>query len=96
VTGDPACPAEYWLVDLGQATVTRASKQAQDGSDWDMVGTLEAWHKVMDHQVNLSVALRNCQLRYCDNGEPSPLAADTRVSIVGQLLGLPSWTRLPQ
>jgi hypothetical protein len=96
VTGDPACPAEYWLVDLGQATVTEAGKQAQEDSDWDMVGTLETWDKVIDHQLNLSVALRNCQLRYCDNGEPSPLVADGRIDIIGQLLGLPSWSRRPQ
>jgi hypothetical protein len=93
VTGDPACPAEYWLVDLGEASVTKVGKQAQEDSDWDMVGTLEAWSKVIDHQLNLSVALRNCQLRYCDNGGTSPLAADARIGIVGQLLGLASWTR---
>jgi hypothetical protein len=96
VTGDPACPAEYWLVDLGQATVTQTDKQAQEDSDWDMVGTLEAWTKVIDHQLNLSVALRSCQLRYCDSGEPGPLVAEARIGIVGQLLGLPTWTRPPQ
>ena len=96
VTGNPACPAEYWLVDLGGGTVTKAAKQAQEDSNWDMVGTLEAWNKVMDYQLNLSVALRTCQLRYCDNGDLDPLMADTRIDIIGQLLGLPSWTRLPQ
>jgi Sulfotransferase family len=95
VTGDPARPAEYWLVDLGEATVTQAGEQAQEDSDWDIIGTLEAWTKVIDQQLNLSVAMRTCQLRYCDNGEPSPLAADTRVGILSQLLGLPTWTRLP-
>ena len=84
-------PAEYWLVDLGAATVTPAGKEAQDSSDWDIVGTVEAWEKVIDRQVNLSVALRSCQLRYCDNGDATPLAADTRIAIIGQLLGLANW-----
>jgi hypothetical protein len=84
-------PAEYWLVDLGAATVTPAGKEAQEDSDWDIVGTVEAWENVIDRHVNLSVALRSCQLRYCDNGKATPLAADTRIAIVGQMLGLASW-----
>lgn len=84
-------PAEYWLVDLGEATVTAVTKQAQEDSDWDMIGSLEAWEQVIDRRVNLSVALRACQLRYCDNGETSALTADTRIAIAGQLLGLGNW-----
>jgi hypothetical protein len=83
--------AEYWLVDLGQATVTPVSSEAQEDSDWDIIGTWGAWEQVIDRQVNLSVALRSCQLRYCDNGEATALAADTRIGIMGRLLGLASW-----
>jgi hypothetical protein len=71
--------------------VTRVSKEAQEDSDWDMIASLEIWEKIMDGQLNFSVALRSCQLRYCDNGEPTPLAADTRIGIVAQLLGIASW-----
>jgi hypothetical protein len=91
VTRDPECPAEYWHVDLGRAVVTRATRQAQEHSDWDMIGTLGAWEHVLDGDVNLSVALRSCDLRYCDNGEATPLAADTRISAVARLLGLVNW-----
>jgi hypothetical protein len=84
-------PAEYWLVDLGEATVLPVGSEAQEGSDWDVIGTLDTWHKVINGQVNLSVALRSCELRYCDNGETTPLAADTRIGILSQLLGLSSW-----
>jgi hypothetical protein len=91
VTDDPACPTEYWRVDLGEATVTRVGKEAQQTSDWDVIGTQEAWERVIDHKVNLSAALRRCQLRYCDNGEATPLAADKRVGILGELLGVASW-----
>jgi hypothetical protein len=91
VTHDPACPAEYWQVNLGEATVSRVGEKAQEDSDWDVIGTQEAWDKVLGQQVNLSVALRSCQLRYCDNGGASPLAADARVRILGELLGLANW-----
>jgi hypothetical protein len=84
-------PAEYWLVDLGQATVVPVEREAQDDSDWDVIGTLDAWEQVIDHRVNLSVVLRSCDLRYCDNGETTPLTADARIALLGQLLGLSSW-----
>jgi hypothetical protein len=91
VTRGAARPAEYWLVDLGAASVTPVGKEAQEDSDWDMVATLDVWEKVIERQVNLSVALRSCQLRYCDNGEATVTATDTRIGILGQLLGLASW-----
>ncbi len=91
VTNDPMNPAEYWLVDLGAATVTPTGREAQENSDWDMIGSVDAWEHVMDGKVNISVALRSCQLRYCDNGQPPPLAADTRIGIIAHLLSLVSW-----
>ena len=84
-------PAEYWKVDLGHATVTEAGPQAQDSSDWDVIGTLETWHKVISHRLNLNAALRSYELRYCDNGELAQITADARLAILGQLLGLSSW-----
>jgi hypothetical protein len=84
-------PAEYWLVDLGQVTVTLVGNEAQEGSDWDVIGTLDAWENVIERRVNLSAALRSCELRYCDNGETTPLAADARIGILGQLLGSSNW-----
>jgi hypothetical protein len=84
-------PAEYWLVDLGEGTVLPVNHEAQEDSDWDVIGSLEAWQKVIDRHVNLSVALRSCELRYCDNGETTALAADTRIALLGRLLGLSSW-----
>lgn len=91
VTKDPECPAEYWHVDLGRAVVTRTTKEAQESSDWDMIGTRGAWERVLAGEVNLSVALRACDLRYCDNGGSSPLAADRRIAIVARLLALVNW-----
>jgi hypothetical protein len=78
-------------VDLAETTVTQVTRQAQEDSDWDMIGTLGAWEQVLNGEVNLSVALRSCALRYCDDGEATALAADARIGIVGQLLGLANW-----
>jgi hypothetical protein len=91
ITRDAARQAEYWLVDLAAATVTPVSRDAQEDSDWDVIAALEVWEKVLSRQVNLSVAIRSCELRYCDNGKPAPRAADSRIAILGELLGLAAW-----
>jgi hypothetical protein len=93
VTNDPHRPAEYWHVDLGAAALSLVTKDAQQDSDWDVIATLEVWDKLVDHQVNPSVALRSCALRYCGNGQSTPLAEDTRLGILAQLLGLAHWRR---
>ncbi|MBV9445884.1 MAG: sulfotransferase [Streptosporangiaceae bacterium] len=91
VTQDAARRAEYWRVDLGSATVTLTTRHAQEESDWDIIGSAAAWDQVLDRTVNLSVALRSCDLRYCDNNQTTPLAADTRMAVIGELLGLTAW-----
>jgi hypothetical protein len=91
VTKNAAPRAEYWLVNLGAATVTLTTRNAQEKSDWDIIGSAATWEQVLDQAVNLSVALRSCHLRYCDNDETTPLAADTRMAIIGELLGLATW-----
>ena len=91
VTKDPGHPAEYWLVDLAARTVSPVTREAQENSDWDLIGSAEAWERVLDGEINLSVALRSCQIRYCDNGDSTPLAADARIGIAAHLLGLARW-----
>lgn len=88
---DPAEPAEHWLVDLQARTVVLASRAAQQDSDWDILGSAEAWEQVITGKMNLSVALRASQLRYCDNDEPNPLASADRLGILADLLGLAGW-----
>ena len=91
ITKVPDRPAEYWFVDLDAGTVTLADRKAQEMSDWDMIGSLDAWQKVADGDINFSVALRSCLLRYCDNGETTPMVADTRIGVTALLLGVASW-----
>lgn len=48
------------------------ARDSQDLSDWDMVGSVDAWEQVIDRRLNLGVALRSCALRYCDDGGRLP------------------------
>jgi len=91
VPRNPRATAEHWLVDLGARTVSYASRTAQKSSNWDIVGSADAWEQVISGDLNLNVALRACQLRYCDGDESRPLAADTRMAILAHLLGLVTW-----
>jgi hypothetical protein len=91
VSGRDAASAEYWLVDLDAGTVTPASREAQEKSAWDVIGSAEAWKKVIARDLNLNVALRSCQLRYCDEDNGGPVAADTRLDILACLLGVGTW-----
>jgi hypothetical protein len=76
-----------------------ADAEADDGDtagdpDWSVIGTPETWTAVLRGQVNLSVAVRKCDLRYCDFDEPdhpATLAADVRLDMMAALLGLTTW-----
>jgi hypothetical protein len=91
VPRDPRAPAEQWLVDLGARKVSFVGRAAQKDSDWDIVGSADAWEQVVSGDLNLNVALRACQLRYCDGDDSPPLADDTRMAILARLLGLAAW-----
>jgi protein-tyrosine sulfotransferase len=92
ITDDAPLPAEYWQVNLADSTVTSVTKEAQEISDWDVIGSVEVWEQVIDRRLNLSVALRSCALRYCDDGETgTPVAADARLGIIACLLGVANW-----
>jgi hypothetical protein len=84
-------PAEHWLVDLKARSVTSASGQAQQDSAWDIVGSSDGWERVISGKLNLSVALRACQLRYCDGDESGPVASEGRIALLAHLLALTSW-----
>jgi Sulfotransferase family len=88
---DSAAPAEYWLADVGAGTVEFASHDAQENSDWDVVGSADVWEQVTAGRLNLSVAVRSCRLRYCFNEDAGALPSVNRMRILGHLLGLAEW-----
>jgi hypothetical protein len=77
-----------WVVDIASRTVTADDEQADSEVEWSVVGSPETWRSVLDGQANLYSLLRRCDLRYCASGEDSPLAAQARVAMLADLLGL--------
>jgi Sulfotransferase family len=79
-----------WRVDLAARSVMPVN-DGEDDTEWDVIGSSEAWQRVLCGEVNLSVALRRCELRYCDTGDAGPAAADARIGMFANLLGVASW-----
>jgi hypothetical protein len=84
-----------WRVDLAARTVTlcgRAGDSQGDGTPaaWQIIGSADAWEKVISSRANLSVALRHRELRYCDTGDPGHVTV-TRIGMLADLLGIVSW-----
>ena len=82
-----------WLVDLDARTVTGAGDGDAGPGDagWNILGSPETWDAVLSGRVNLHVAMRRCDLRYCSAGEDGPFDADTRIAMLADLLGFSSW-----
>lgn len=87
--GVPASEAR-WRVDMGGRTVADVSGRPAAGDDtsWDVVGSIDAWTAVLTGRTNLGVALRRCQLRYCEGAESDPVTADVRIGMLAEFLGL--------
>ncbi len=79
-----------WRVDLAARSAVSVT-EGDDDTAWDVIGSAGAWQRVLHGSVSLSVALRQCELRYCDIGDAGPVAADTRIGMLADLLGLTSW-----
>jgi hypothetical protein len=70
---------------------------AGDDTAFDVVGSVDAWQAVLGGHTNLGVAMRRCELRYCDTGDAGPVVADLRIDMLADLLGLaPSWQVMPR
>jgi Sulfotransferase family len=87
----PSPYTDYWHVNLEARTVTLSDENAQDKSDWNIVGAEDAWSRVIGRDLNLNVALRSCQLRYCDENDDGPVVTETRLTILACLLGIGAW-----
>jgi Sulfotransferase family len=86
--------AARWRVDLAAAAITSASGLAPGetgGAQWDIIGSADTWKQVLDGGINLSVAFRTRQLRYCDTGDVAAAVPGIRVAMLGELLGITVW-----
>jgi hypothetical protein len=99
VARPPAADADgesRWLVDLSSRTISASDPAPDDGpeegtEEWTIVGSPHTWGAVLAGEVNLHVAARRYDLRYCGPGEEDPVAAQTRIAMLIDLLGLSSW-----
>ena len=86
--------AARWRVDLPAAAITSASGLGPGetgGAQWDIVGSADTWKQVLDGGINLSVAFRTRQLRYCDTGDVAAAVPGIRIAMLGELLGITVW-----
>jgi hypothetical protein len=86
--------AARWRVDLAAAAITSASGLGPGetgGAQWDIIGSADIWKRVLDGGINLSVAFRTRQLRYCDTGDVAAAVPGVRVAMLGELLGITVW-----
>jgi Sulfotransferase family len=85
-----------WLVDLAARTVTLAEGSATDvGADrnvtWQITGSAVTWERVLNGSVNLNVALRRHDLRYCDTGAADATVPAARIGMLADLCAITSW-----
>jgi hypothetical protein len=106
VVREPHSAPWVWNVDLslreinfvGSVEATGAENASDDGdddedgaeADWSIVGTAQAWLRLLDGGLNLSAALRRSELRYCDYGENDYFVSEARISLLAALLGTPA------
>jgi hypothetical protein len=90
-TEEPAGAAE--LAGKEDAVADAGDDDEEPDTDWEIIATVDIWEQLIEGQINMSVALRRHQLRYLEQGESAPTAADTRLGMLADLLGLTSWGR---
>ncbi|MBO0833986.1 MAG: sulfotransferase, partial [Actinobacteria bacterium] len=105
VVATPAGPGPNarWRVNLAARSLSAVNCSPGTGDDggqadsaWDIIASADTWKQLIDGRVNMSVALRRHDLRYCDTGEAGPVVADTRIAMLADLLGLTSWGQARQ
>ncbi|MGH3171419.1 MAG: hypothetical protein ACRDN0_36860, partial [Trebonia sp.] len=89
---DPGATA-WWRLDLGTGTVTADTGDRPVDTDWSVTGSAGAWQRVLNDELNLSVAFRGGELRYADKGDhgAGSAGANIRVAMIAELLGIISW-----
>jgi hypothetical protein len=89
-SNDAGGSEEHWLVDLDARVITQ-DQDDNDDAEWSIVGSPETWEAVLSGRVNLHVALRRFDLRYCSTGAIGPFDTEKRIGMLAELAGLSSW-----
>jgi protein-tyrosine sulfotransferase len=94
VVVSPAADGSHlrWRIDPVTRSVSQPADDAGDETEWDVLGSDRAWEAVLGGSLNIGVALRAQELRYCDTGEDElPIIAESRIDLLADFLGLATW-----
>ena len=73
-----------------QRAMRRPTVTTSPGASW---APPRPGRRVLSGQLNLHAALRHNDLRYCPAGTDSPVASQTRIAMLADLLGLGAWAQ---
>jgi hypothetical protein len=77
-----------WHINMPGKEIVAGQDRGNDDDHWNIIGAPEVWKAILSGELNLSVALRQCTVRYCDTGEDIPFLTELRIAMFADLLGL--------
>jgi hypothetical protein len=83
----------WWLVDPAARKVLSGSGTCDEDARWTVIAPAATWEQVIRDGVNLGTAFRRQGMRYQGRGDgpPGSVIAESRVAMLGDLLGITSW-----
>ena len=83
----------WWLVDLSARKALTGSGKCDEDAAWTITAPAATWEQVIRDGTNLGTAFRRHGMRYHDRGGggAGSVAAENRVAMVSELLGLTTW-----
>ena len=83
----------WWLVDLASRKILSGSGTCDEAALWTVIAPAATWEQIIRDGLNIGTAFRRQGMRYQDKGDggPGSLVAESRVAMMGDLLGITSW-----
>jgi hypothetical protein len=83
----------WWLVDPAARKVLSGSGTCGEDARWTVIAPAATWEQVIRDGLNIGTAFRRQGMRYQDRGDgpPGSVIAESRVAMLGDLLGITSW-----
>jgi hypothetical protein len=83
----------WWLVDLAARRILTGSGTCDEDALWTVIAPAATWEQVIRDGVNIGTAFRRHGMRYQDKGDggPGSVIAESRVAMMGNLLGITAW-----
>jgi Sulfotransferase family len=87
----------WWLIDLAARRVLTGSGTCDENATWTVIAPAATWEQVIRDGINVGTAFRRHGMRYQDKGDggPGSLIAESRVAMMGELLGITTWRPSP-